>query len=242
MDLFADLSVELTNMAWTNNTQKQQEFNKMNAGNSSDLDNNDTTRNTANIIVDDDEDHDHRSHSAAATASVYGVPSTMTGKRSRCDAADSSQTGSTMSKQVSEPSFRCPVPTLVVSEDEHGHGHAHGHDHAHAHAHGNAPATVNATTFTNLDVVHQDTERKKERDFVSATVDPSFESSSSHSELDLHGHDHDHDHDHEDDHDHEEQECPIKDVDANITAERACHIVDFVLAPYSSSNMKLRTE
>ena len=89
-----------------------------------------------------------------------------------------------MSKQVSEPSFRCPVPTLVVSEEEHGH--------AHAHAHENAAATVNATTFTNLDVVHQDTERKKERDFVSATdtVDPSFESSSSHSELDLHDHDH----------------------------------------------------
>jgi len=101
--------------------------------------------------------------------------------------------------------------------------------------------TITTTTFTNLDVVHRDTERKCEsRDFVS--IDHSFEASTL-TELD--------DEHHEDHHHHEEHESkdalsPLpeedsknnnNDVDVDvdveyykIAAERACDIVDFVFA------------
>ena len=84
------MAVELTNLAWTNNPQKQEEINMMAENNIS----------TANLIVDD-EDY---------SVSREQHPQAMTGKRSHSH--------STMSKKVSETSL-LPHAQVVCDDYEH---------------------------------------------------------------------------------------------------------------------------
>ena len=209
------MAVELTNLTWTNNTQKQEEINKMDI-NDMMVEN---TQNTANIIVDDDD---------SSTAGEC-LPQTMTGKRSRCEDHLDTHThaGTTMSKQVSEVSF-CPHVQVVCDEEYIEEPQVSNAD----------ASSTSAATITNIHVLDQDEERKT-RYFVS---DPSYESSESGS-------------DHERTECYQDEKCPPHhhangDGDecySKISAERACHIVDFVLAgdiipcPFSS-NKKLRTK
>jgi len=203
------LAVELTNLAWTNNTQKQEELmNDIIAEN---------TENTANVIVDDDE---------SLTAGERS-PQRLTRKRSRYeDQPDAhAHTGSTMAKKVSEVSLLAPQAQAVCDAE-----HIEEPD-----ASNDSPSTSSSSsaTITNIHVLEQDTERKT-RYFVS---DPSYASFL------------------ESDHEATEvcpdEQSPPEDQDNtdeynSISAERACHIVDFVLAgdiiPYTfSPNKKQRT-
>jgi len=193
------MAVELTNMTWKNNTQKQEEINEMNVNGIMA----ENTRKTANIIADDDYSSSVGEHR----------PQQATGKRSRCDGHQETDgfPGTTISKKVSEVSISphaqtmCdegPVEQLQVS------------------------STTSAATITNIHVLDQDAERNA-RYFVS---DPSYESSSFGS-----------------DHDQTLQQDDGNEGYNNITAERACNIVDFVLAGDiitcpSSSNKRLRTK
>lgn len=209
------MAVELTNLTWTNNTQKQEEINQMNMNDMMA----ERTQNTANIIVDDDD---------CSTAGER-LPQTMTGKRSRCEDHPDTHThaGTTMSKQVSEASF-CPHVQVVCDEEHIEEPHVSNDD-----------ASSAAATITNIHLLDQDACEPKTRYFVS---DPSYEASES-------GSDHEH---HTEGH-HQDEKCPPHNHDngdecfSKISAERACHIVDFVLAgdmiPCAfSSNKKLRTK
>ena len=92
------MAVELTNLAWTNNPQKQEEIDMMAENNIS----------TANLIVDD-EDY-----------SVSREQHGMTGKRSRCDDHPDThrRSHSTMSKKVSETSL-LPHAQVICDDYEH---------------------------------------------------------------------------------------------------------------------------
>lgn len=195
------MAVELTNLAWTNNTQKQEEINNMKMVA-------DETRRTANIIVDDDE----VSHSKQRTRSR------MTGKRSRNEDNPDPQAGTRMLKQVSEFSF-CPPAQVVRDEETVEESQV-----------SDTPSPSRTTaTITNLHVLEQDADRKTRYFNVS---DPSYDSSSVATDHDYCPHQEDHNGD----------ECCNM-----ITAERACDIVDFVLAGdtiplHFSPNKKLRTK
>lgn len=170
-----------------------------------------------NIIMDDDDDDN-------GFISNKRFVERTTGKRSRCDVYPESgnQGNSKMSKQVSEISFDPNV--AAVREDEYIEKH-----------HDTSASNTTVTTITNLHILDEDADRKT-RYFVS---DPSYDSSGS-------------------EHDPtavcEDQKLPPlheynddEDESYNISPERACHIVDFVLAgdiiPSSfSSNKKLRTK
>jgi hypothetical protein len=199
------MAVELTNLAWANNTEKQKEINKMNM-----VANN--TRKTANIIVDDED---------SSTAGEH-LPARMIGKRSRSEDNTGSHTGTTMSKQVSEISLR--PPAQVECDEEHIEDSQVSND---------APSSTATAKITNLHMLDQDVERKTRYFDVS---DPSYDSSSTGT-----------------DHDYRPEKCPPEDKDdedesySKITAERACHIVDFVLAGdvipcHLPPNKKLRTK
>jgi len=197
------MAVELTNLVWTNNTQKQEEINKMNMNDMMA----DNSPKTANIIVDDDD-----------SCTGEHLPQRMTGKRSRCqDHADvDANTDNIMSKQVSDHFFR--PPAQVVCDEEHI---------EEPQVFKDVASITTSATITNLHLLDQDTERKT-RYFVS---DPSYESSASGS-------------DHDQSENYSEEKCQPEQQD---DVERACHIVDFVLAgdilPCSfSSNKKLRTK
>jgi hypothetical protein len=209
------MAVELTNLTWTNNTQKQEEINQMNMNDMMA----DRTQNTANIIVDDDD---------CSTAGER-LPQTMTGKRSRCEDHPDTHThaGTTMSKQVSEASF-CPHVQVVCDEEHIEEPHV-----------SNADASSAAATITNIHVLDQDACERTTRYFVS---DPSYETSESGSHHEQHTEGH-----------HQDEKCPPRhhgngdECFSKISAERACHIVDFVLAGdiipcVFSSNKKLRTK
>jgi hypothetical protein len=174
------------------------------------------SRNVTNIITDDDDDGD------VFTANEV-VVERMTGKRSRHDMYyETGNHGDTkISKQVSEISFH--PNHKVVREDEHI---------KEQHKTSNLTSNNAVTTITNLHLLEEDADRKA-RYFVS---DPSYDSSGSEQDptavcedlklRSLH-------------------ECNEDESDNNITAERACHIVDFVLAgeiiPSSfAANKKLR--
>lgn len=183
-----NMAVELTNLAWTNNTQKQQELNMMS---SSSLTNN-NNNNTVNIIADDDEEEEH-AHELDHTSRK-----------------DSSSSVESMDNFVT---YLAPTATTDTA--------------------------ATTATFTNLDVVHQDTERKSRRDFVSVdlTVESSLQECPTEDTTDhFHGHDHDHDHDNKGVND------DLLEEYYKITAERACSIVDFAFATLPPSNKKPRIE
>jgi hypothetical protein len=120
------MAIELTNLAWKNNTQKQQELNNMNRNN---------TRNIANIIADDDCD---------SPGPVLQASQRLTAKRSRFSRDNAEHYhqqddhhDSGMSHKVSELSLH--PPALVVCDEEHHLVHS---------------PTI-ATTITNIDVVHR---------------------------------------------------------------------------------------
>ncbi len=192
------LAVELTNLAWTNNTEKQEEINNMNMAA-------EETRRTANIIIDDE-----------VSNSEQHPPTRKTGKRSRNEEKPEPQAGTMMLKQVSEVSF-CPPAQVVCDEETVEESQV-----------SDAPPKTTAT-ITNLHVLEQDADRKTRYFNVS---DPSYDSSSvatDHNCLPDQG-------------DHNEDECYNM-----ITAERACDIVDFVLAGdiiplHFSPNKKLRSK
>ena len=229
------MMVELTNLAWTNNTKKQEEIDNIIELN--------TMSPGANVIADDDND--------SRSVDIYIPPAPMAGskrRRPRSDSLDDALMAPPRNvhidvkhhrRHVSELPFHRRVfstlPLLpVVSEEE-------SVVDVTTSPSSSTSTTITTTTFTNLDVVHRDTERKCEsRDFVS--IDHSFEASTL-TELD--------DEHHEDHHHHEEHESkdalsPLpeedsknnnNDVDVNvdveyykIAAERACDIVDFVFA------------
>ena len=210
------MAVELTNLAWKNNRQKEEETSNMSM--------NDlvaqNSRKVTNIIRDDDDD-------GCEFTKNERVVERTTGKRSRHDVYH--ETGnhgdSKMSKQVSEISFH--PSDEVVREDEHI---------EQPQTPRTSVSNTAVATITNLHVLEEDADRKT-RYFVS---DPSYDSSGS-------------------EHDPtavcEDQKLPPlneceedEDEDYNdISAERACDIVDFVLAgdiiPRSfSPNKKLRTK
>jgi len=198
------MAVESTNLAWTNNTQKQEEINDMSMNDMMA----ENMQETANIIDDDD-----------SSTAVERLPERMTGKRSRREdhPDNDTHTGTIMSNQVSELSLS-PYGQVVCDEER-----------IEEHKVSNVASTSSAT-ITNLHVLDQDAERKT-RYFVS--VDPSYESL---------GSDHDPAEDCVPNHQDDADECYNK-----IAAERACSIVDFVLAgdiiPCAlSSNKKLRTK
>jgi len=224
------MAVELTNQAWNNNTQKQQELNNLY---DNDNDNMNISRNTANLIIADDDD-DCNSSAAVQDNNSKG----MTGKRSRCELcndvhynhhnhpADNEQhhsSGTHMFKQVSELSFH-PPPVVVVGDEDHIARRQPEEPSSPIPSSVVAAPTTASTTITNLDMVNRDTN-------YLVSVDPSFESTSAYSE---------HDHDDQDHEDHEafptkterEQNDQVEDEDHEnrIIAERACHIVDFALA------------
>ena len=256
------MAVELTNLAWTNNIRKQEDLNNMNNNNDKNTMNNhaiadgalNAVRNTANIIVDEDDASDANDRVSSLA---------MTGKRPRCeehlsDHGTQNGTSHTVSNQVSEFSIR--PPTLVVCDEEPigGTGAATG---AATNATNDVPfAVAGGATITNLHVLDQHAEERKTNYFVS--VDPSFESSSSESE---HHRDateerpqhqqqrHRHARTKEGDKprsfatNHDDTVSGDESYDT-ISAQRACHIVDFVLAgdifvpSPVSSNKKLRTK
>lgn len=213
------MAVELTNLAWTNNTEKQEEIDKMNMNMDAMVA--EPTRKTANLIADDD----------SSTAGEHR-PKRMAGKRSRCEdyPDNNTHTGTTMSKQVSELSFR-PVGQVVCDED-------HIEEPIEEPQGTNASSSTSTATITNLHVLEQDVHRKTRYFDVS---DPSYDSSSAGS---------DHETTKESPHENFPPEDHKDDGDEfydNISAERACHIVDFVLAGdiipcHCSSNKKLRTK
>jgi len=197
------MAVEITNLVWTNNTQKQEEINEMNMNDMMA----DNTLKTANIIVDDDD-----------SCAGEHLPQRMTGKRSRCEdhPDNDARTGNIMSKQVSEHFFR--PPAQVVCDEE---------QIEEPQVFKGVASITTSATITNLHLLDQDAEQKT-RYFVS---DPSYESSASGS-------------DHDQSENYSEEKCQPGQQD---DVERACHIVDFVLAgdilPCSlSSNKKLRTK
>mmetsp|Transcript_3617 Transcript_3617/g.9503 ORF Transcript_3617/g.9503 Transcript_3617/m.9503 type:complete len:540 (+) Transcript_3617:204-1823(+) len=174
------------------------------------------SRNVTNIITDDDDDGD------GFTANEVVVERT-TGKRSRHDMYyETGNHGDTkISKQVSEISFH--PNHKVVREDEHI---------KEQQKTSNLASNNAVTTITNLHLLEEDADRKA-RYFVS---DPSYDSSGSEQDptavcedqklRSLH-------------------ESNEDESYNNISAERACHIVDFVLAgeiiPSSfAANKKLR--
>mmetsp|Transcript_103015 Transcript_103015/g.210017 ORF Transcript_103015/g.210017 Transcript_103015/m.210017 type:complete len:597 (+) Transcript_103015:173-1963(+) len=249
------MAVELTNLAWTNNIRKQEDLNNSNNNNDNDKNtmNNhaiadgalNAVRNTANIIVDEDDASDSNDRISSLA---------MTGKRSRCeehlsDHGTQNGTSHTVSNQVSEFSIR--PPTLVVCDEEPIGG---------TDATNDVPfAIAGGATITNLHVLDQHAEERKTNYFVS--VDLSYESSSSESE---HHRDaieerpqpqqrHRHARTKEGDKplssatNHEDTGTGDESYDT-ISAQRACHIVDFVLAgdifvpSPVSSNKKLRTK
>jgi len=206
------MAVELTNLAWTNSSQKEEiSKNSMN-------DLVEKSGKVTNIIVDEDDD-----------GNIYTandrVQERRTSKRLRNDVYPEigNHGDSKMSKQVSELSFR--PNDEVVRGDE---------------LIEETPAarisfsTTTVTTITNIHILDEDVDRKT-RYFVS---DRSYDSSGS---------------EHDTSEVCEDEKCPPipeKDEDesySNILAERASHIVDYVLAgdiiPSSfSSNKRLRTK
>ncbi len=91
------MAVDLTNLAWANNTEKQEEINMIA----------DDTRKTANIIVDDN-----------SSAGGDFLPQGTTGKRSRGEDDPGARIGTGISKQVSETSFASIITNLHVLEQE----------------------------------------------------------------------------------------------------------------------------
>lgn len=209
------MAVELTNLAWTNNSHKEEEYSEISM-NEFEADN---RGKVTNIIVDDDDDDDN------IPAADERSGERTSSKRSRHGSFPEtiSHGDSKMSKQVSELSFR-PNDEVVrddklIEEPR---------------AAGNSASTTTVTTITNLHILDEVVDRKT-RYFVS---DPSYDSSGSEHDTSevcqdekrppLDGHDED-------------------ENNNDISAERACHIVDFVLAgdiiPSSfSSNKRLRTK
>jgi len=198
------MAVELTNLAWTNNKQKHQELNNIMSSSSltnmNDNDNNNinATRTTVNIIADDDdEDARELHHDHHSHSAAAAATDEVSGEDEDADSVASSSV-EFMENYLSY----------------------------HAHPDADAAATATAT-FTNLDVVHQDTERKsRRRDFVS--VDHTVESSSfQECPTEDTGHDHDNDNN--------GVESNLLEEYYKITAERACSIVDFAFATPSPS-------
>ena len=250
------LTVELTNLAWTNNTKKQQEINDstMSVSHQQEqerqaaavvADADDSLSSTvANIIADDDD-------------SIYIPPAT--GRRSRANSVDDmimGPPGSNVHIVRQELSF-CGgssngLSSLPVVSEEETDEHQDQEEEAPTNttvvaaaaavsssstSSGDAAPTMTKTaTFTNLDVVHRDAniERKrKSRDFVS--VDQSFVSElldEEQQEHDLQEHDFNNDVAAPEDDTHKNSDVNV-DVDAEyykVAAERACSIVDFVFA------------
>lgn len=211
------MAVELTNLAWTNNTEKQEEIDKMNM-NAMVAEN---TRRTANLIADDD----------SSTAGEHR-PLRMAGKRSRCEdyPDNNTQTGTIMSKQVLEIFFR-PVGQVVCDEEQIEEPFEDPQE-----TNALSSSSTSTATITNLHVLEQDIHRNTRYFDVS---DPSYDSSSAGSDRET-TKESPHENFPPEDH---------KDGDEfydNISAERACHIVDFVLAGdiipcHCSPNKKLRT-
>jgi len=250
------LTVELTNLAWTNNTKKQQEINDstMSLSNQQEQERQGAavvadadaslSSTVANIIADDDD-------------SIYIPPAT--GRRSRANSVDDmimGPPGSNVHIVRQELSFcggnsngSSSLP--VVSEEETDEHHHEDQEEeastittavaavsSSSTSSGTAAPTMTKTaTFTNLDVVHRDAnkERKrKSRDFVS--VDQSFVSElldEEQQEHDLQEHDLNNAALEEDTHKNNVDVDVDVDVDAEyykVAAERACSIVDFVFA------------
>jgi len=199
------MAVELTNLAWTNNTEKQEEINNMN------MIADENNKRTANFIVDDDD----------LSTSEERPPTRMTGKRPRNEDNRETQVGTSMYKQVSELSFQ--PPAQVVCNEVHVEEDSRISD---------VSPSKNTATITNLHLLDQDADRKTRYFHVS---DPSYDSSSCPT-----------------DHDYLPEKCPHEDHQEAqclelITAERACDIVDFVLAGdiipcHFTPNKKLRTK
>jgi len=207
--------VELTNLVWTNNSRKEEEFTERNMNKFVPENRGKVT----NIIVDDDYDDGN------VLAADERARKRTTIKRSRQEFYPEtiSHGDSKMSKQVSEVSFRPndEVGRFEKLDEE-------------THAARTSALTTTVTTITNLHILDEVVDRKT-RYFVS---DPSYDSSES---------------EHESSEVCQDEKLPPldkHDEDENyndISAERACHIVDFVLAgdiiPSSfSSNKRLRTK
>jgi len=234
------LTVELTNLAWTNNTKKQREINDSTMSLSHQQEQErqaaavvaydadaSLSSTVANIIADDDD-------------SIYIPPAT--GQRSRANSLDDmimGPPGSNVHIVRQELSFcggnsngSSSLP--VVSEEETVAAAAVSSSSPSSVA--AAPTMTKTATFTNLDVVHRDAnkERKrKSRDFVS--VDQSFVSElldEEQQEHDLQEQDFNNDEAALEEDTHKNNDVDV-DVDAEyykIAAERACSIVDFVFA------------
>jgi hypothetical protein len=224
------MMVELTNLAWTNNAKKQKEIdNIIELNNMSPQ---------PNVIADDDDD--------SPSVDIYIPPPPTVGskrRRPRSDSLDDALMGPPRNVHIDVNHHRRHVSELplhsrggstlpllpVVSEEESV------VDVTSSPSSSSSTTMTTTTTFTNLDVVHRDTERKR-KSYVS--IDHSFEPSTF-SELDDEHHE-DHHHHHEE----HEEEAPSplpeedsknnnNDVDVEyytISAERACDIVDFVFA------------
>jgi len=248
------MAVELTNLAWKNNTQEQQELNNLydnNVNNISrnNMNNMNMSNNTANLIVaDDDDDCDSV---AAVQDSTHAQAQVSNRKRSRCDLCDHPFDNSTvnanvnvneangahsMSKQVSEIFAHPPAVVMMYDEEHQAETQETEPDPSSSNVAKinvvGAIASTSTTTITNLlDMVNRDTNC-----FVS---DPSFESTSSSSEQ-------------ESEHDHEEleREHQSDSQQNNKDSEdykQVCDIVDFALAgnvspACFSSNKRLRTK
>jgi len=165
---------------------------------------------TANIIVDEESsmggDHLH--------PRIYL-------NRSRGEDNPDANTGTTMSKQISEASFQ--PPSKAVRDEELIEDSEVSND---------TSSSTTVATITNLHVLEQDSERKTRYFDVS---DPSHDSSSTSTEYE-----------HQ-----EAERCPREDQhngdECYNKIKRACDIVDFVLAgdiipSYFSPNKKLRTK
>jgi hypothetical protein len=226
--------VELTNLAWTNDTKKQREIDNI-------IELNNMTQ--ANVIADDDDDH----HSSSSE--IYIPPPPTAGskrQRPRSDSLDDALMGPPRNVHIdvqhhhrrhfSELPYRSggssssTLPLLpLVSEEES----IVDSTTPPSSSFTSTTITTATTTFTNLDVVHRDTERKrKSRDFVS--IDHSFEASTF-SELDDCEHHEDHHDRYHEEHEEEDNKNNNNDADVDveyykIAAERACDIVDFVFA------------
>jgi len=201
------MAVELTNLTWTHNTQRQEDImNDLMAENS---------RKVTNIIRDDDDDVSIAEKRAGR----------MTGKRPRDeDHPDNNNHESPkMLKQVSEHSFRFNDKELCDDEQIEGPLSA-----------STMASTTSVATITNLHFLDENADRKT-RYFVS---DPSQGSS---------GCDSEHDRTEVCPHENFPPEDGKEESYNKISAERACNIVDFVLAgdivpcPFSS-NKKRRTK
>jgi hypothetical protein len=133
------MAVELTNLTWKNNTQKQEEINEMNLNGIMA----ENTRKTANIIADDDYSSSVGEHQSQQA----------TGKRSRCEGhqVNDAFPETSISKKVSEVFISPHAQTMCDErpvEQLRGSG------------------TTSAATITNIHVLDQDAERKT-RYFVS---------------------------------------------------------------------------